>query len=439
MINRREMVRRIAAGATTMSFGGAPAFAEALASIRSQTSFRRIVFFLQNHGFNPLTCVPKDVQESCSLDSFKLEEPMRILEPYKDRMNVLLNMHGTHTAPHHSAYFGALGGFRGGYGTPPVAATIDATLGGYLPECIFPMLSIGMDSLDAMIARPTEAALSASGPAKPVDMDSHPTLLYQKVFGSIVTGDLKDEYLARSAMLKRLERFASSKAVGLPNRDASRYAEYVDGYHSTNTSREKLAANPELLQKFAPKMDDRYTNPQAETDWHDALLEIGLAALQAGLTNVLTIGSGRGGVGGAWHGLEIETQGHSLGHMPQPRNDTWLKIRQYNCQMLVKLIKGLEAVPEGQGNMMEHTLIVYTSNNGAKQHTSGTEWPFVLIGNAGGTFKTGRLIHCQNRPLNDLYTTLLRGAGVPVDHFNFKTPSIARDYNSHGPIEELFA
>ena len=39
--------------------------------------------------------------------------------------------------------------------------------------------------------------------------------------------------------------------------------------------------------------------------------------------------------------------------------------------------------------MMDHTLIVYTSNNADKQHTSGANWPVMLLGNFDGAFKTG--------------------------------------------------
>ena len=37
-------------------------------------------------------------------------------------------------------------------------------------------------------------------------------------------------------------------------------------------------------------------------------------------------------------GIGVEKQGHNLGHMPQHENPIWIKIRQYNSQMLVKLI-----------------------------------------------------------------------------------------------------
>jgi hypothetical protein len=213
----------------------------------------------------------------------------------------------------------------------------------------------------------------------------------------------------------------------------------VNGFHDLNGMREKLVGVSGLLKKYAPKIDDRYANPKFETDWHDALLEIGIAALQANVTNVLTIASGCGEYFGSWKGLGFSEAGHGLGHVDQPGNPIWTKIRNYNCEMLVKLMKALEAVPEGSGTMMDNTLIVYTSNNAEKQHSSGEIWPFVLLGNGGGRFKTGCFTHIKERPINDLYTTFLRGVGKPVDHFNLNDYMANQTKSKAGPIEELLA
>ena len=244
---------------------------------------------------------------------------------------------------------------------------------------------------------------------------------------------------ARSTVFKRVEKLATYKGNGLPQGESERYSQYVDGFTDMNALREKLSKVSDTLKKHAPKYDARYTKPKFETDWHDCLLEIGIAALQANLTNVLTIGSGRGEIFGSWKGIGVEKTGHNLGHMGQPDNPIWIKIRQYNCEMLVKLIKSLEAIPEGKGNMMDNTLIVYGSNNGAKQHTNGDNWPFVLIGNGGGSFKTGLHTRVNNRPLNDLYTTFLHGVGNEVDRFNMDNTLAIAHKSKIGPIEDILA
>ena len=442
MIKRREMILGIPAGfgalLGTNLLSGITQAAEKPA-INTVGGPKRIIFFLQNHGFDPLTCIPKGLSESCALDGITLEKPMQALEPYKNRMHIVTGLHGRHTSPGHSAFFGALGAYRGGTGVPPSAATIDYALSQSLPQTILPPLCIGMESLESMKARPTLATLTASGPNQPIFMHCDPNMLYQMLFGSIAEGDIKKHYQARSDVMLEVEYMAKLKLKGLPQSESERYEKYVNGFRDLNGLREKLSKISGQLRKYAPKLDDRYSKPKFETDWHDALLEIGIAALQANLTNVLTIASGCGEYFGSWKGLGVSDTGHGLGHIDQPGNGIWTKIRQYNCEMLVKLMKALEAIPEGTGSMMDNTLIVYSSNNGKEQHTDGSNWPFVLLGNGGGRFKTGQYTHVKERPINDLYTTFLRGVGAPVDRFNLDKNMANLTHSKLGPIEELLA
>lgn len=441
MINRRNVLQGMAAGVAL----GSTSLGSTTLSKREKNGGRggapkRVIFFLQNQGFDPATCVPAGMKESGSLAGVELPEPISPLEPYKNKLHIINGLHGQHTSPSHSAFFGALGGYRGGIGVPPAGATIDHVISGQLPETMLPHLCIGMDAIENMISRPTLATLSAAGAGKPVFMHSNPKLLYQMLFGGIATGDVKRKFEARSSVFNRIEEIAQQRSTTLPASERERYGGYVDGFREINGLREKLDTVSDHLRKFAPEYDEKFINPKFETDWHDSLLEIGIASLKAGLTNVLTIGSGRGEIFGSWKGLGIVPAGHNLGHMKQPENPIWIKIRQYNCRMLVKLMKELESIPEGDGSMMDNTLIVYTSNNADKQHTNGANWPFMLLGDLSGKLKTGLYTRVGGkRPINALYATLLHAIGAPCDRFNMEK-NIAGKYDTHlGPIEELLA
>lgn len=437
MLNRRTMLQAVAAGAGSAL--GLPLTAQRLAaSTPENTTPKRIIFFMQNQGFDPATCVPKGKHNSGSLENIELPEPISPLEPYKDRLHIINGLHGMHTSPAHSAFFGALGGYRGGDGVPPSAATIDYELSKVLPQTLLPHLCIGMDSIENMTTKPTLATLSASGAGQPIFMHSNPNHLYQMLYGSIASGDIRRQHEARSNVFNQIEQLAAAKGEALPAVDSQRYQQFVNGFQDINGLRERLDTVSDHLKKFAPEVDERYTKPEFETDWHDVLLDLGISALTSGITNTLTIGSGRGEIFGAWKGLGIDQQGHNLGHMKQPDNPIWIKIRQYNSRMLVKIIESLESVPEGSGTMMDNTLIVYTSNNADSQHTRGANWPVMLLGNFDGAFKTGRFTQIDGkRPINALYTTLLRAAGVSCDRFNMDDKLAKKFDDSNGPLKEL--
>ncbi|MGY8768944.1 MAG: DUF1552 domain-containing protein [Pirellulales bacterium] len=439
MINRRNMMQAVAAG-----FGAAVGSSMIPKSTQAATKPtgkpKRIIFFMQNQGFDPATCIPKGLDETVSLDGIELPEPIKALEAHKDKINIVSGLHGMHTSPSHSAYFGALGGYRGGIGIAPSASTIDHEISKVLPQTVLPHLCVGMDALENMTSRPTLATLSATGAGQPLFMHSNPNHLYQMLFGGIATGDVKRRYEAKSKVFGEVELLAGQAGTSLPSRSGDRYGSYVDGFRDINGLRERLSGVSDKLKKFAPEYGEKFTNPEFETDWHDSILDVSIAALKAGLTNVLTIGSGRGEIFGSWKGLGVTEAGHNLGHVKQPDNPIWIKIRQYNCRMLVKLIDELESMPEDGGTMMDNTLIVYTSNNADKQHTNGANWPFILLGNCSGHFKTGQFTQLDSkRPINDFYATLLHAVGAPCDRFNMNKNIAAKHDSKVGPIEELLA
>ena len=439
MMNRRQLLQGMMAGVGA-GLGSAilPGFGQSLPV--SKGGPKRIIFFLQNQGFDPATCIPAGMNNSGSLAKAILPEPMKALEPFKERMHIINGLHGLHTSPSHSAFFGALGGYRGSDGVAPSGPTIDYELSKVLPETLLPHLCIGMDSMENMRGKPTVANLSARGAGQPIFMHSNPNHLYQMLYGGISQGDIRSQHEAKSGMLDRIEQLAAAKGTALPMADAQRYGEFVQGFGDINGLRERLGKVSDHLRGFAPKVDEGYTRPEFETDWHDRLLDLGVSSLKSGITSVLTIGSGRGEIFGAWKGLGIEQQGHNLGHMVQKDNPIWIKIRQYNSQMLVKLMEELESVPEGSGTMMDNTLIVYTSNNADKQHTSGANWPVVLLGNCNGAFKTGCFTQLDGkRPINSLYTSILRASGVEVDRFNMSEQMAAKFDSGTGPLREILA
>lgn len=437
MLSRRNMLQGMAAGVGTAV--GASLLPERLmAASGASGSPKRIVFFMQNQGFAPATCIPEGMTSNSSLAKAKLPEPIEALEPYKERLHIINGLHGVHTSPSHSAFFGALGGYRGSDGVPPSGPTIDYRLSKVLPQTLLPHLCIGMDSIENMTTKPTVANLSASGAGQPIFMYSNPNHLYQMLYGGISSGDIRLQHEARSNVMNQIEKLAAAKGQSLPAADRQRYGQYVKGFEDVNGLRDRLDTVSDHLRKFAPTVDERYTKPEFETDWHDVLLDLGISALTSGITNTLTIGSGRGEIFGAWKGLGVEQQGHNLGHMKQPDNPIWIKIRQYNSRMLVRIMEALESVPEGSGTMMDNTLIVYTSNNADAQHTSGTNWPVMLLGDCGGIFKTGCFTQLDGkRPINALYTALLRAAGQDVDRFNMSGQLAKKFDSSTGPLREV--
>jgi hypothetical protein len=266
---------------------------------------------------------------------------------------------------------------------------------------------------------------------------------FQEYFDYDRAGDVfKDPADLKKTELYDFARHGAARLdARLPAGERDKFRPFLEGHEEAGTRRRELLKMADVLARHAPKLDDKFHKPRFETDWWDASLSVGIGALASGVTNVLTIASGLCTVAGTWTGWGATTTGHTLGHTSQLENPDWLKIRRASLEMLVRVMKALEAVPEGRGTMMDNTLIVYTSCAGESQHSTGNRWPFLLLGDLGGTLRAGRFVHyplephAKSRTVNALYATLLHAAGAPRDRFNLD--GALKDLDRAGPLPEL--
>ena len=96
MLNRRNVLKGLAAAAV------AGPMLPSVAQAAKKGSPKRVIFFMQNQGFDPATAIPAGMKNSGSLAKLKLPEPIQALEPYKERLQIINGLHGTHTSPSRS-------------------------------------------------------------------------------------------------------------------------------------------------------------------------------------------------------------------------------------------------------------------------------------------------------------------------------------------------
>ena len=178
--------------------------------------------------------------------------------------------------------------------------------------------------------------------------------------------------------------------------------------------------------------------------------DIGAAALICGLTNVLTISSAAGirDFDICFTGLGLQKGKHHTGHGGSQNGMSWSEIydmiRRYHFELIAGLVRKLEAMPEGDGTMMDNTVIVYLSDAAEAHHSRCWEWPMVMIGNIAGQLKTGRYVdfpgygQSGHRTTANLFVTLLQLAGSSRSSFGQADPGLL-DFDQHGPIDELLA
>ena len=90
----------------------------------------------------------------------------------------------------------------------------------------------------------------------------------------------------------------------------------------------------------------------------------------------------------------------------------------------------LKAIPEGNGNLLDHSLILYGSGIGNPNVHDHSNLPTILAGGAAGNMKTGRHIrYDEQTPLANLHLTMLNKVGVEIDRFG----------DSQGQVNEILS
>jgi hypothetical protein len=138
---------------------------------------------------------------------------------------------------------------------------------------------------------------------------------------------------------------------------------------------------------------------------------------------------------------------HDLQHgINTPANWTAIAaVTRKHVELIAKLARTLAKTPEvnASGTMLDNTVIVYMSDNGEQHHSTGREWPVLLLGgNALGLRTDGRTVifpeagQPSNRQISNLFNSLGHAAGDA--NFNtFGNEGAARI--APGPLTEIFA
>ncbi len=118
--------------------------------------------------------------------------------------------------------------------------------------------------------------------------------------------------------------------------------------------------------------------------------------------------------------LESLGDGHSLSHAGPSNNEAKDELTARETWMATKvkyLMDRLAQVPEGNGTMLDNTLIFWMNELSRGNIHSQVDMPFLLAGGAGGALRTGRLLQYDGDPHNNLLVSFLNIFGVETETF----------------------
>jgi hypothetical protein len=274
----------------------------------------------------------------------------------------------------------------------------------------------------------------AFGRAQPAPIVCDPSMAFNSVFGSVAQGAGRQAFRERSELLDfaREDVNAALAAFSGSSTERAKLEQYLASIEAITLRQQQLLDMDDALRAVAPT--DPTVNPLYTTghplDQLRAQFEIATAALLGGLTNVVVLASGTGSAFDLQYASLIDTVGRHDMHHESGSNAEYLatihEVTRQHTHMIAAMARTLAATPEASadGNMLDHTAILYLSDNGEQHHSTAEEWPVLLVGGralgfnvAGQTLVYPGYGHDNNRQVSNLFNTLSFAAGEELVDF----------------------
>jgi len=157
------------------------------------------------------------------------------------------------------------------------------------------------------------------------------------------------------------------------------------------------------------------------------MFDLQVLALQADITRVITFQMAREVSTRTYPQIGVPEAHHPTTHH---RNDPEkvakvAKINAYHVSLFASFLDKLKATPDGDGTLLDHSMIVYGASLGDGNRHTHEDLPILLAGRGGGAFKPGRHIQYKyNTPMTNLYLTLLEQMGVRPEKIGDSTGKV---------------
>ncbi len=253
----------------------------------------------------------------------------------------------------------------------------------------------------------------------PVPNELYPSLAFDSLFenrGSARNLSVLDRVKDRAEHLGR--RISSS--------DNAKLDEYLTSVREVERNIERMRANLDKAEDNArgrPLLSMKRPENGLPEDYRDharLMCDIIALAFQTDKTRIATLILARDLSGLYYPFLNAREAHHGESHYDTSEN--YERITRFHVSQLAYLAERLEAMPEGEGTVLDNTCLMFLSNMISGTRHDNQRVPLVTAGGLGGTLQTGRVLDYteagnSNRKLCSLYLGLMDRMGVKLDQF----------------------
>jgi len=249
----------------------------------------------------------------------------------------------------------------------------------------------------------------------PLPMEHNPRKLFQRLFGR---GDSPEERKALvqqyGSLLDMVKEDASALERQLGPRDRAMLSDYLETVRELERRVQKTESQ-DLSQLKLPALPVGI--PDSFDQHLNLMFDMAALAYQANLTRIVNFMMAAEVSGRTYNNVGVPDAFHALSHHANDpaKKEKLVRIQRYHSEVFAKFLTKLAAMPDGDGTMLDHSIILYGSNMSNSDRHNQFPLPTALFGGGCGKVKGGQhLRYPDHTPLANVLLTMLDRAGVPA-------------------------
>ena len=255
----------------------------------------------------------------------------------------------------------------------------------------------------------------------PVPMEVYPSLAFDSLFEN--RGNKRTQ-----SILDRVRDDLSSLTKKVSSEDNRRLDEYLTSVREVEKRVDRMRSDQNKAESRAKEQGKALITmkrpdnglPEDIREHMKLMCDIVALAFQTDKTRVATVVLCRDLSGLFYPFLNVRDAHHSASH--NDLSEAYERISRYYVSNLAYLAGKLDAMPEGEGTVLDHTCLLYLSNMWSGERHDNTKLPVLTLGGLGGELQTGRVLDYaeagdDNRKLCSLHLSLMDRMGVKLPRF----------------------
>ncbi len=249
----------------------------------------------------------------------------------------------------------------------------------------------------------------------PLPMENRPRAVFERLFGEGGTTDPEVRLALRQeerSILDAITDDVKGMRAKLGGTDRNKIDQYLEAVRDVER-RMQLAERQ--AGREVPQIDGPAGAPEVFSEYFKLMSDLQVLAWQTDMTRVITFMMGHEMSGRAYPEVGFGDAHHpNTHHQGDPEKiEKTVKINTFHTKMLSYYLDKLRSTPDGDGSLLDHSMILYgAALSDANLHLY-TDLPLLLVGGGVNGIKGGVHVRYPKRtPMTNLLLTMLDKAGV---------------------------